>query len=120
MKTNLVHALSEIKESSYSLFNVGISHSAPLMVELCVNKKPVQGNLTHEPSYLSNQNLKSRIILNILKEKIETELDCLLSQGVIEPVKFAKWAAPIVLVVKADGTVCICGDELYVFVGTID
>ena len=115
MKTNLVHALSEIKESSYSLFNVGISHSAPLMAELCVNKKPVQGN-----SYLSNRNLKSRIILNILKEKIETELDCLLSQGAIEPVKFAKWAAPIVLVVKADGTVCICGDELYVFVGTID
>ena len=34
----------------------------------------------------------------------------LLSQGVNEPVKFAKWAATIVPVVKADGTVRICGD----------
>ena len=34
----------------------------------------------------------------------------LLSQGVIEPVKFAKWTARIVPIVKADGTVRICGD----------
>ena len=54
--------------------------------------------------------LKARTVPYILKEKIETELDRLLSQGVIEPVKFAKWAAPIVPVVKADGTVRICGD----------
>ena len=54
--------------------------------------------------------LKARTVPYILKEKIETELDRLLSQGVIEPVKFAKWAAPIVPIVKADGTVRICGD----------
>ena len=27
-----------------------------------------------------------------------------------EPIQFAKWAAPIVPVVKGDRTVCICGD----------
>ena len=53
---------------------------------------------------------KARAVPYILKEKIENELDCLLSQSVIEPVQFSKWAAPIVPVVKGDGTVHICGD----------
>ena len=53
---------------------------------------------------------KARAVPYILKEKIENELDRLLSQGVIEPIQFAKWAAPIVPVLKGDGTVRICGD----------
>ena len=32
------------------------------------------------------------------------------AEGIIEPVQFADWAAPIVPVVKKDGTVRICGD----------
>ena len=230
LKTNFVHTSSEIEESSYSLFTLGNSRSAHLMVELCLNKKPVQwqvdtGAVVSVISYSTFQNLwdqtptlkksltklqtytgeeinvlgsfsttasykgqeedfpllvvegygpsllgrnwlsrikldwkeinllrsgstqlqtllqkysnvfktelgiirgstidlpvspdakpkflKARTVPYILKEKIETELDRLLSQGVIEPVKFAKWAAPIVPVVKADGTVRICGD----------
>ena len=43
--------------------------------------------------------------LQTLREKIETELHRLLAQGVIQPVKFAKFP-----VVKKDGTVRICGD----------
>ena len=31
-------------------------------------------------------------------------------EGIISPVKFSKWAAPIVPVVKKNGTVRICGD----------
>ena len=41
---------------------------------------------------------------------METELQRLESLGIISPVKFSKWAAPIVPVVKKNGTVCICGD----------
>ena len=33
-----------------------------------------------------------------------------MKQGVIEPISFSEWAAPIVLVLKKDGTVRICGD----------
>ena len=38
------------------------------------------------------------------------ELERLKSCGIISPVRFADWAAPIVPVVKEDGTVRICGD----------
>ena len=40
----------------------------------------------------------------------ETELDRLQAQGIIEPVQFSEKAAPIVPVIKSDGSVRICGD----------
>ena len=45
-----------------------------------------------------------------LRERVETELDRLQKAGVIQPVQFSAWAAPIVQVVKVDGSVHICGD----------
>ncbi|XP_043916305.1 uncharacterized protein K02A2.6-like [Protopterus annectens] len=45
-----------------------------------------------------------------MKKKVEFELERLTKQGIIEPVKFVEWAAPIVPVLKPDGTVRICGD----------
>ena len=41
---------------------------------------------------------------------MEAELERLENEGVIEPVQFSNWAAPIVPVVKHDGSVRICGD----------
>ena len=43
-------------------------------------------------------------------EKVEKELDRLLALGVIEPLEFSDWAAPIVPVLKGDGCIRICGD----------
>ena len=40
-----------------------------------------------------------------IKGKIEKELDRLVQQGVFEPITFSEWAAPIVSVLKKDGTV---------------
>ena len=45
-----------------------------------------------------------------LREKVENELNRLQADGIIEPVQFAEWAAPIVPVLKPDGTARICGD----------
>ena len=45
-----------------------------------------------------------------LKGKVEAELDTLESIGIIFPVQFSKWAAPIVPVLKQNGAVRICGD----------
>ena len=54
---------------------------------------------------------KPRQVPYAMREKVETELDRLLAKGIIEPVKFADWAAPIVPVWKSDKeSVRICGD----------
>ena len=45
-----------------------------------------------------------------MKQKVEAELDCLLATGVIEPVKYSSWAAPVVPVMKQDGNIHLCGD----------
>lgn len=53
---------------------------------------------------------KARPVPYALRSKVETELSRLEGQGVIEPVTFSDWAAPIVPVVKRDGTMRTCGD----------
>ena len=45
-----------------------------------------------------------------LREKVEEALFKLQESGVITPVQFSDWAAPIVPVLKPDGTIRICGD----------
>ena len=53
---------------------------------------------------------KSRQVPFAMLAKVEKELDHLLTLGVIRPVQFSDWAAPIVPVLKGDGRVRICGD----------
>jgi transposase InsO family protein len=53
---------------------------------------------------------KARQVPYILKEKVEKELERLQEKDIIKPVQFSDWAAPIVPVVKSDGSVRICGD----------
>ncbi|KAL5477033.1 hypothetical protein EMCRGX_G023772 [Ephydatia muelleri] len=45
-----------------------------------------------------------------LKGRIEEELERLQRDGIIEPVKFSEWAAPVVPVLKSDGSLRLCGD----------
>lgn len=46
-----------------------------------------------------------------MRGKVEDELTRLQREGIISPVQFSNWAAPIVLVLKADKkNVRICGD----------
>ncbi len=41
---------------------------------------------------------------------MEAELDRLIKERIIEPVKFSEWAAPVVSLLKPDGSVRLCGD----------
>ena len=52
----------------------------------------------------------ARAVPYSLREKTETELDCLVKNGVYQQVSHSEWATPIVPVVKEDDSVCICGD----------
>ena len=53
---------------------------------------------------------KPRAVPYSMRGKVEQELDRLQKQGIIKPVAFSDWAAPIVPVLKKDGSVRICGD----------
>ena len=53
---------------------------------------------------------RPRSVPYTMKEKVELELDHLHQQGIIEPIQFSEWAAPIVPMLKQNGGVRICGD----------
>ena len=56
---------------------------------------------------MSNRFLKPRPLLYALKDRVKKELGHI---SLITPVQFSDWAAPIVYVVKTDGTIRVCGD----------
>ena len=53
---------------------------------------------------------KARPVPYAMKEKVEDELKRLQETGIIEPVQFSEWAAPIVPVLKTNGQIRISGD----------
>lgn len=53
---------------------------------------------------------KARPVPYAMRGRVEAELNRLLTQEIIEPVKHAEWAAPVVPVLKTDDTVRLCGD----------
>lgn len=53
---------------------------------------------------------KAQPILYALRDRVKKELDRMQQAGIIEPAQTAEWAAPIVPVVKSDGSIQICGD----------
>ena len=64
----------------------------------------------HVPPDTQPRYFKPRPLVYSLKPKVERELDRLQAAGVIKPVQFSDWPAPILPVVKTDGNICICGD----------
>ena len=53
---------------------------------------------------------KPRPVALAYRAAVDAELDRQIRAGLLEPVKFSSWAAPIVTVPKASGEVRICGD----------
>ena len=46
----------------------------------------------------------------VLTERLDTEIDRLLTDGIIVPVKHSNWAAPVVPLMKSDKSIRLCGD----------
>ena len=53
---------------------------------------------------------KARPVPYALCDCIEVELECLVKDGQLEPVKVSDWASSIVPIVKGDQSIRICGD----------
>ena len=53
---------------------------------------------------------KARPVPYALRDKVDKEIDHLVKEEVIQPVTHSDWAAPVVPVVKRDGSVRLCGD----------
>ena len=69
----------------------------------------VEAKLHMDPQ-VKPQFYRARPVPYALKTKVEEELDRLEREGVIEKIKSSEWAAPIVPVMKPDGSIRICGD----------
>ena len=41
---------------------------------------------------------------------LEAELNRIQKEGILEPVKYSEWAIPLVVVLKANGKIRVCGD----------
>lgn len=54
--------------------------------------------------------LRARPVPFALKERVEEEIDRLTRQGIIEPIQHSEWATPVVIILKKDGSIRLCGD----------
>lgn len=90
--------VEEVLDKSQSLFcdELGKASQHGAQLNVAADAKPIF--------------LKARPVPYALRERTEQELQRLERLGVIVPVESAEWAAPVVPVVKADGSVRICGD----------
>ena len=90
--------LSQLKEEFSSLFAPGLGKFTGPPVNI-----PIQDNA--QPVFK-----KARAVPLAVRERAEQELNKLVDQDILEPVRFSRWATPIVAVSKANGDLRLCGD----------
>ena len=103
-KNRMVNCL--LSETSDSLQSVLDKHKEVFEDKLGLRRpQPKYVDSNAQPRYY-----RDRTVPYALQYKIEQELERLENDGIIEPVQFADWAAPIVPVMKPDRSVSTCGD----------
>ena len=91
-------SLQQVLDKYSDVFKEGLGELKGMEVKIHVDKD-------EHPHFF-----KARQVLFALRKLVGDELEHLQSMGVIQPVQFVDWAAPIVPVMKNDGSVRICGD----------
>ena len=86
------------------------NHSAALHKVLHNNQHLIRDELGTLQGATATIHVPPQPLPYALKEKVEKELEHLQAAGVISPVQFSDWAAPIVPV---DSNIRICGDYIY-------
>jgi len=56
--------------------------------------------------------LRHRPVPLAYRKKVEDQIRRMVEEGILEPITNSRWATPIVPVIKANGTVRICGDYM--------
>lgn len=98
LETDHQRDLDTLLSKHKAAFETGLGTLAGATVKIYVEPEA-------KPKYF-----KARPLPYALREKVETELTRLETEGIIEPVDFSEWAAPIVPIVKQDKSLRICGD----------
>ena len=99
-----------------SVFKVSDNSSSHILEEFPELFQPSMGTWKHGKVKLAvDRNakprfLKARNVPYALQRAVEVELERLEKEGIISPVSYSDWAAPIVPVLKSNGQVRICGD----------
>lgn len=90
--------LSQILEENATLFadSLGTMQGVKAKLQLCREAVP--------------KFLKARPVPYALRAAVETELDRLERQGIVEKTRFSSWGTPLVCIPKRDGDVRLCGD----------
>ena len=96
--TNSFSSLDDILEHHSSVFRPDLGKLRDIKAKL------------HIPSDARPRFFRARPVAHSLKEKVLQEISRLQELGVITPVKHSEWAAPVVPIVKNDGSIRLCGD----------
>ena len=96
--STLKHSLAEILDNHTELFKerVGCLQAPPATIHVTSGARP--------------KFCKARPIPYYLKAKVEHELQRLEQEGIITPLQYSDWAAPVVPVLKPNGKIRLCGD----------
>ena len=71
--------------------------------------KGFKGHMEVEPN-ASPIYIKPCLVLYYMQSKLDAEYKHLQETGIVEPVRYARWASPAVPILKRDGSVWVCGD----------